>query len=296
MRIGTIVEAGSVDEAVAGVRQAADDGFDSAWFTQMFGLDAVGVCTVAGREVPGIDVGTAVVPVYGRHPVNLAMQAVTAHSATGGRFHLGIGLSHQMVVEGMFGLSYERPARYMREYLEALLTLLREGNVDRAGEVVTARAPLMVPPPDPTPPVLVAALGPKMLQLTGELADGTITWMTGPRTLAEHIVPTITRAAGNRTVRVVAALRTVVTDDPDGARDRTGESIAFYGSLPSYRAMLDREGAAEPKDVSIIGDEDHVAAELGRLADSGVTDFVAVPAGTPDELARTRALLPTLAA
>jgi alkanesulfonate monooxygenase SsuD/methylene tetrahydromethanopterin reductase-like flavin-dependent oxidoreductase (luciferase family) len=118
--------------------------------------------------------------------------------------------------------------------------------------------------------------------------------MTGPKTLADHIVPSITKAAGNRDVRVVAALRTCVTDDPDGARDRTGEAIAFYGHLPSYRAMLDREGAAEPKDVSIIGDEEHVASVVRGLADIGVTDFVAVPAGTPDELARTRKLLTSL--
>jgi alkanesulfonate monooxygenase SsuD/methylene tetrahydromethanopterin reductase-like flavin-dependent oxidoreductase (luciferase family) len=133
-----------------------------------------------------------------------------------------------------------------------------------------------------------------MLKVTGELADGTITWMTGPKTLADHIVPSITKAAGGREVRVVAALRTCVTDDPEGARDRTGEAIAFYGHLPSYRAMLDREGAAEPKDVSIIGDEEHVATVVRGLADIGVTDFVAVPAGTPEELARTRTLLTSL--
>jgi 5,10-methylenetetrahydromethanopterin reductase len=293
MRIGTIVEATDLDSAVAGVRQAADDGFASAWFTQMFSFDAIGVCTVAGREVPGIEVGTAVVPVYGRHPVNLAMQAATAQLAAGGRFVLGIGLSHQMVVEGMLGLSYDKPARYMREYLESLVPLLRDGNVDHSGEVVSAHAPLMLEVPTP-PPVLVAALGPAMLKVTGELADGTITWMTGPRTLADHIVPTLTRAAGDRPVRVVAALRTVVTDRPDEARERTGEAIAFYGSLPSYRAMLDREGAAEPKDVSIVGDEDHVASAIRGLADIGVTDFVAVPAGTPEELERTRKLLPQL--
>lgn len=293
MRIGTIVEATDLDSAVVGVRQAADDGFASAWFTQMFSFDAIGVCTVAGREVAGIELGTAVVPVYGRHPVNLAMQAATAQLAAGGRFSLGIGLSHQMVVEGMLGLSYDKPARYMREYLEALLPLLREGSVDRTGEVVSAHAPLMLEVPTPTP-VLVAALGPAMLKLTGELADGTITWMTGPRTLADHIVPTLTKAAGDRPVRVVAALRTVVTDDPDDARERTGQAVAFYGSLPSYRAMLDREGAAEPKDVSIVGDEDHVAAAIRGLAEIGVTDFVAVPAGTPEELQRTRELLPQL--
>ena len=293
MRIGTIVEAKDLDSAVAGVRQAADEGFASAWFTQMFSFDAITVCTVAGREVAGIELGTAVVPTFPRHPTALAMQAVTASLASGGRFALGIGLSHQMVIEGMLGLSYDKPARHMREYLGVLVPLLREGKVDHDGEVYKVHAPVdsMGAPP---PPVLVAALGPAMLKVTGELADGTITWMTGPKTLADHIVPSLTKAAGGRDVRVVAALRTCVTDDPDDARERTGQAVAFYGSLPSYRAMLDREGAAEPKDVSIVGDEEHVASVVRSLADIGVTDFVAVPAGTDEELARTRALLTNL--
>jgi F420-dependent oxidoreductase-like protein len=293
MRIGTVVEAKDLESAVAGVQRAADDGFASAWFTQMFSFDAVTVCTVAGREVPGIELGTAVVPTFPRHPVSLAMQAVTASLASGGRFSLGIGLSHQMVIEGMLGMSYDKPARHMREYLETLIPLLKDGKVDHDGEVYTVHAPVDAMGATP-PPVLVAALGPAMLKVTGELADGTITWMTGPKTLADHIVPSITKAAGNRDVRVVAALRTVVTDDPDGARERTGEAIAFYGHLPSYRAMLDREGAAEPKDVSIVGDEEHVASVVRGLADIGVTDFVAVPAGTDEELARTRKLLASL--
>lgn len=294
MRIGTIVEAKDLDSAVAGVRQAKELGLASAWFTQMFSFDAVTMCALVGREVDGIEVGTAVTPVYGRHPVNLAMQAVTASLATGGRFNLGIGLSHQMVVEGMLGLSYDKPARYMWEYLETLQPLLTTGNASHAGDVFNVNAPLDAMGATP-PPVLVAALGPKMLQVTGELAAGTITWMTGPRTLADHIVPTITKAASGGAPRVVAALRTVVTNDVEDARNRTGEAVAFYGMLPSYRAMLDREGAAEPKDVSIVGSEEEVASVIRGLADVGVTDFVAVPAGNDEELARTRTLLSELA-
>ena len=296
MKIGVIVEAKDIDSGVAGVRAAAEEGFASAWFTQMFSFDAIGMCTVAGREVPGIEVGTAVVPTFPRHPVSLAMQAVTASLASGGRFALGIGLSHQMVIEGMLGMSYDKPARHMREYLEVLIPLMRDGKVDHDGDVYKVHAPVDAMGASP-PPVYVAALGPAMLRLTGELADGTITWMTGPKTLADHVIPAITKAAsdaGRPSPRIIAALRTVVTDDPDEARERTGKAIAFYGNLPSYRAMLDREGAAEPKDVSIVGDEDHVASVLAGMADIGVTDFVAVPGGNPEELARTRKLLTSL--
>ena len=144
MRIGTIIEAKDLDSAVAGVEQAAADGFASAWFTQMFSFDALTVCAIAGREVPVIELGTAVVPTYYRHPVALAMQAVTASLASGGRFALGVGLSHQMVIEGMLGMSYDKPARHMREYLEVLLPLLREGKVDHDGEVYKVHAPVDV--------------------------------------------------------------------------------------------------------------------------------------------------------
>jgi len=180
----------------------------------------------------------------------------------------------------------------MREYLETLIPILRDGKVDHDGDVYKVHAPVDAMGATP-PQVLVAALGPAMLRITGELADGTITWMTGPKTLAEHIIPTITKAA-SKPPRVLAALRVVVTNDPDEARERTGQAIAFYGHLPAYRAMLDREGAAEPKDVTIVGDEDHVAGVMQHLGDIGVTDFVAVPGGTADELARTKKLLTTL--
>ena len=292
MKIGTIVEAKDLDSGIAGVRQAAEDGFASAWFTQMMSFDAITMCAFSGRDVPGIEVGTAVVPTFPRHPHSLAMHAVTASLATQGRFTLGVGLSHQMVIENMLGMSYDKPVRHMREYLTVLNALLRDGKADHDGDVYKVHAVVDTMGASP-PHVLVAALGPAMLRLTGELADGTITWMTGPKTLADHIIPTIT-AAASKPPRVVAALRTVVTDDPDDARERTGQAIAFYGHLPSYRAMLDREGAAEPKDVSIIGNEDHVAGVVAHLADIGVTDFVVVPGGTPDEVARTKKLLCSL--
>jgi F420-dependent oxidoreductase-like protein len=292
MRIGTIVEAKDLESGVAGVRQAKEDGFASAWFTQMMSFDAVTMCAIAGREVPGIEVGTAVVPTFPRHPHALAMQAVTASLATQGRFTLGVGLSHQMVIESMFGMSYDKPVRHMREYLEVLIALMREGKADHDGEAYKVHAPVDAMGATP-PQVLVAALGPAMLKLTGELADGTITWMTGPKTLESHIIPTITKAA-SKPPRILAALRTVVTNDPDDARERTGQAIAFYGHLPSYRAMLDREGAAEPKDVTIVGDEDHVAGVVQHLAAIGVTDFVTVPGGNPEELARTKKLVTSL--
>lgn len=294
MRIGLFGGEGSLQAAVDGARSAEADGFDSFWLPQIFGADAMSMLTVVGREVPRIELGTAVVPTFPRHPIVMAAQALTVSAASGGRFTLGIGLSHQMVIEQMFGYAFEQPARHMREYLEALGPLLAGQPVSVSGETVTARATLDVPDASPVP-VLVAALGPRMLDLAARLAAGTVTWMTGPRTLAEHTVPTITAAAdaaGMPAPRVVAALPVAVTDDPEAARERAAAIFQVYGMLPSYRAMLDREGASGPADVALVGTAAEVRAGLDAMRDAGVTDFVAVEFHTGDPVrSATRALL-----
>ncbi len=300
MRIGASIDVGKPLDAVADQIQGyADAGLASAWAVQIFGWDALTLLATAGAGVSGIELGTGVVPVHSRHPQALAQQALTVQAAVGGRLVLGIGLSHQVVVEGLWGFSYDRPARYLREYLSALLPMLRGEVVHSGGEVVTAHtyAPLEVPGATP-PPVLVAALGPTMLRLAGRVADGTVTWMTGLRTVAGHVVPTITEAAaaaGRPVPRVAVSLPVGVTADPGAAAARIDEAYALYPSLPSYRAMLDREGAERPSDIALVGSEEAVAASVRRLADAGATDLVAAPTGTADERARTLALLGELA-
>lgn len=280
------------------LQAAADDGFASAWLANIFGLDALTALAVAGSQVPGIEVGTAVVPTYPRHPAALAQQALTTQAAVGGRLTLGIGLSHQIVIEGMFGYSFERPARHMREYLAALLPLLREGRVSFSGETLRAEVGLTTPR-DHEVPVLLAALAPQMLRLAGRVADGTVLWMTGPATIESHIVPAITAGAadgGRPAPRVVCVMPVCVTGDTDAARERATHVFSIYGQLPSYRAMLDREGAAGPADVAIVGDEAVVGAQIGALGGIGVTEFVAAEFGQGDDAVRTRALLRDLAA
>ncbi len=296
MRIG-INATGAVrtlDELVAAAADAEAAGFDSFWIAQIFGLDALTALAVAGRTVGRIELGTAVVPTYPRHPMMLAGQALTTQLAVGDRLALGIGLSHQIVVESMWGYSYAKPLRHMREYLEALLPLLRGESAAVTGEDITSLGALDIPGAA-APPVIIAALGPKMLELAGSTGCGTITWCTGERTLLDHVVPSITRAAeaaGQPAPRVVAGLPICVTDDPDAARALIAEQLAMYGELPSYRAMLDREGAAGPADVAIVGTEAEVAAALARLDDGGVTEFSAVIAApTPQDRQRTWDLL-----
>lgn len=278
MRIGIGGEGGTIDVAVDSVRRAKDAGFTSAWFSNIFGLDGMTACAIAGRDVADITLGTFVVPTYSRHPLYMAQQAMTTQAATGGRFVLGIGLSHQIVIEGMLGLSFEKPARHMREYLEVLMPILQDGSVQHAGEVYQVNNTFgPVERMGTTPPkVIVAALGPVMLKLAGRLADGTATWMTGPETIAGHIAPTINAAAeeaGRPAPMVVAGVPVAVTDDPDKARADAEQVFAIYGTLPSYRAMLDREGAAGPGDIALVGDEDTVRAGIARYAAAGVTDL-----------------------
>jgi 5,10-methylenetetrahydromethanopterin reductase len=278
------------------LRRAADDGFTSAWMSQIFGLDALTAFAVAGSQVPAIELGTAVVPIYPRHPAALAQQALTVAAAVDGRLTLGIGVSHKIVIEDKYGYSFERPARYMREYLSILLPLLDGQPVSLAGELLSADITLSVPHKDRVP-VLLAALAPQMLRLAGERTDGTVLWMTGPATIASHIAPTINAAAqaARRTApRVVCILPVCVTDEPDAARARASEVFAIYGQLPSYRAMLDLEGAAGPADLAIVGDEDTVARQIAALAQAGVTDFVAGEFARGDEAVRTRTLLASL--
>jgi len=302
MRIGTSVAEPSGPEALTKVteqlRAAVADGFDSAWMSNIFGLEALISLAVAGSSVPGIELGTAVIPTYPRHPAVLAQQALTADLALGGRLALGIGLSHQIVIQDMYGYGFERPARHMREYLAVLQPLLAGENVAFEGETVQARIGLSVPRSGRKVPLLLAALAPQMLRLAGSVADGTVLWMTGPATVRDYIVPSITQAAadaGRPSPRVVCILPVCVTDDPAQARASADKAFAIYGQLPSYRAMLDKEGAAGPGDVAVVGTEDSVAEQIDALAEAGVTDFVAGEYARDDDGPRTRAFLRRLA-
>ncbi len=295
MRIGVMHGADgggqTFEEVLAFGERVEAAGLDSLWMANIFSVDAITTLALIGQRTHRIGLGTAVVPTYPRHPTAIAQQALTAAAASGNRFTLGIGLSHQIVIEGMLGMSYDKPARHMREYLEILMPLLHGETVNYEGEQYTARQ-MSITVPDAAPvPVVVAALGPAMLKLAGELADGTNTWMVGPKTLENHIVPRLTRAAaaaGRPDPRVVAGFPVVLTSDPDAARARIAKQLVMYGQLPSYRAMLDKEGVSGPADIALAGDENYLRGEIGRLAGIGVTDLnVAISAADADEAQRT---------
>lgn len=300
MRYGVVIVPGTgdLDAQIRTIRQAEEAGFASAWLANIFGLDALTVLALAGKETSRIELGTAVVPTYPRHPTSLAQQALTVQVAAGGRLALGIGLSHQVVIEGMFGLDYSKPIPHTREYLTILNGLLAGERTVHKGELYQVAAQYTVPGAT-KPPVLVAALGPAMLRLCGRLADGTVTWMGGLAYLRDVAVPTITEAAekaGRPKPRIVASLPILVTTDPAAARETADTSFQVYGQLPSYRATLDRGGAKGPGDVAVVGSEDEIRAHLDQFAAAGVTDFAgsiySAPGGNPQ---RTYELLSDMA-
>ncbi len=295
MRIGVFVDemGPSLETVIDQSQAAAEAGFAGVWLGQRTGRDALTTLALAGRQTPGIELGTAVVPTYPRHPLALAAQALTVQEAVGGRLTLGLGVSHQYIIEGQYGYSFDRPARHLREYLSALVPLLRGESVTYQGETLKAVGAVDVAAATP-PSVLVGALGPAMLRVAGELADGTITTWATPSALAEHIVPTITKAAGRRTPRVIASTVVCVTSHEDDRRAWVTENFGMVGQLPIYRAMLDRGHATGPQDTVVIGDEAVVERQIRQLFDAGATELVVVLLGSEEEQARTTALLTDL--
>jgi 5,10-methylenetetrahydromethanopterin reductase len=276
MMIGADGPGATLDDVIGIAREAEDKGLDNVWMANIFSFDAISALALIGRVTSRIGLGTAVTPTYPRHPTAIAQQALTTAAASGKRFTLGIGLSHKIVIERMLGMSYDRPARHMREYLSVLMPLARGEKVSFSGQHYRVNGITLDIPGAAPMPVVVAALGPAMLKVAGELADGTNTWMVGPRTMESHIIATLTAAAsaaGRGEPRVVGGYPIALTTNVDQARRKIAEQFTIYGQLPSYRAMLDREGAEGPADVAIVGDENALRSELKRLEDIGVTDF-----------------------
>ena len=283
MELGIFGSSRNVDDLKKQVQEANNLGYSTFWSPQIFNLDALTALAVVAESVEGIRLGTSVIPTYPRHPMMLAQQALTVNQVSNGRLDLGIGLSHKPVVEGMWGISFDAPVGHMSDYLQILMALLHDGTISYGGKHLTSRGGIDVPAD--APPVLVAALGPQMLKLVGRVADGTVTWMTGPETIRNHISPIINAAAeeaGRPVPQVIAAVPVCITSDLDIAEEYAKRDFGFYGDLPSYRAMLEREGLANSWDIALSGSFEEVAEGLQKYSDSGGTQVVAAVYG-PDE-------------
>ncbi len=278
----------------ADLTSAESDGFGSYWLAQTGGVDSLTVLTAHGDTGSAMEVGTAVIPTWPTHPQVLAGQALTAHAAVGERLILGIGLAHEPSVTGYWKLTWERPVRQMMDYLDILLPLMAGEQINHDGHFWSYQGAI----PrfgESTPKVMIAALGEQMLRLAGSRTDGTILWCVGPKTIEQHIAPKLNDAAdkaGRDKPSIVCSLPVWVTNDAQPARDFIAQILAIYAELPSYRAMLDIEGLHGLGDLSLVGSAEEVADGIGRIAESGATDFTAVPmGGTPDEIAATRQAL-----
>ncbi|WP_017240837.1 TIGR03564 family F420-dependent LLM class oxidoreductase [Streptomyces sp. SS] len=300
--LGSTTVQRTIDDTVRLAREARDAGLRSGWFGQTFGYDSPSLAAIVGREVPGLQVGTSAIPVFGRHPLLVSSQAQTAQAATGGRYHLGLALGTRHLTETGFGIPYERPVGLLREFLTALRPLLETGSADFHGELLTATTPYpaSVPGARPPVPVLVAAMGPQALRVSGELADGILPFLAGPRALAEHIVPAVTAAAtaaGRPAPRIVALVPGVVTADAEAVREKAHEALALYEGIPSYRRAIELSGAPRAAGLAVIGDEETVAEEVRRYREAGATEvvFTATELNGEEDRRRTWKLLGELA-
>jgi F420-dependent oxidoreductase-like protein len=304
MRIGLTGGAGSVEAMITQAERAESDGFSALWYPGAVAGDPLAAMVVAGRATGSIELGTAVVQTYPVHPLAQANRVAAAVAAMGRPgFTLGIGPSHQPVIENVLGLSYDTPGRHTEEYLTILTTLLRGDQVDHRGAEFQVSSGGRGQAAQHPVPVLVAALGPRLLRVAGELVDGTILWMANARAVESHVAPRITSAAdaaGRSAPRIVAGLPVAVHDDEDEARATAAEAFEIYGMLPNYQRILAHGGVSGPAEAAIVGDESAVAAQIGSLFDAGATDLWAAIFPVGDDRSgsrqRTRALLRELAA
>jgi F420-dependent oxidoreductase-like protein len=304
MRIGLPGTGRTPDQIVEQAERAEDDGFTTLWYASAVAGDPLVAMALAGRATSTIELGTAVLQTYACHPVLTATRAAAVASVVGsaGRFTLGVGPSHQPVVEGMLGLSYATPGRHTDEYVQVLAALLRGEQVGFAGDElrVNAAPPALAGGIDI--PILVGALGPRLLRVAGQHAAGTVLWMANATAIEQHVAPRIRKAAadaGRPRPRIVAGLPVAVHDDVAEARSTAARTFANYGMLPNYQRILAHGGIAGPADAAVVGDEASVTAQIEGLFAAGATDVWAAPFPVGEDRsasrARTRALLAELA-
>ncbi|TML39262.1 MAG: TIGR03564 family F420-dependent LLM class oxidoreductase [Actinobacteria bacterium] len=304
MRIGLSGGAATVERMIEQAKRAEAEGFASLWYASAVAGDPLVAMTLAGQATDGIELGTAVLQTYTCHPLLQANRAASVAAAMGRPgFTLGVGPSHRPVIEDAYGLSYDHPGRHTEEYVRILAAALGGEAVEFDGEDFRVRAGQRVAKPEVPVPVLVSALGPRLLRVAGEVADGTILWMGNARSIEVHVAPRLRKAAagaGRPEPRIVAGLPVAVHDDVAEARQAAAEQFAGYGVLPNYRRLLDIGGAQGPADAAIVGDEAAVRAQIQGLFDAGATDVWAAIFGVGSDpqgsRARTRSLLQGLAA
>lgn len=275
-----------VDDVIDQAREAHASGVGQIWLAQQFDHDAITLAALIGAAVPGLGVGTSIVPINPRHPLTVASQAQTAQAASHGNFSLGLGLGAHEPERLAFGTSWPNTIGRLREHLTVLRAIFDDGAVSFHGDELSANPawPVTVAGGAPVP-VYVAAMGPKALQVTGELADGTLPFLAGPRTIAEFIEPTIAKAAvevGRPSPKIIAAVPVLVSDDIDTAREVAAAKLGFYETIPSYQKVIAREGVDRVTELAAVGSAKEVVDRLRSYLEAGATDVVLSPLRTDD--------------
>jgi F420-dependent oxidoreductase-like protein len=300
--VGTFISVGrKLDSALARVRRAEELGYEAVYTTHLAGLDSLTLLAAYANASERVAIGTGVMPIYSRSPAATAQQAVTVDAISGGRLHLGLGVSHKITVENWFGSEIGKPVREMREYVAVLRAIFAGEEPPQDNERFRTQFRLMGPEPRADLPIYLGGLSPGMLRLAGEVGDGVVLWLCNPDYIRDVVVPEVTtgreRAGkGIDGFDIVAAVPSAVTDDPETARARLRSELVTYFSLPFYRKMLERSGfgedierfdakmaegdsqaaVAEISDrflgvLGAIGTEEEARASVQRYRDAGAT-------------------------
>lgn len=275
----------TVSTAVANAERARAAGLHRYWAPQIMNASTMLTLGSVAAAVPDIGLGTSVMAMQTMLPQTMAQQARTLNQISGGRFTLGIGVNHEPVVTNRWGLPWDKPYSRFVEYLDAMTPLLEGNPVDVSGTFFSHTTEIAVP--GDAPELMLAALGPKMLNLAAERSGGTITWMTGPKTIEAHIRPNLDSGGGGKVVAGVSVITTNGDEETEAARSWANKALAIYPQLPSYRAVMDREGATEAADLVLIGSADEVLAGVEQYRSAGTDEVALNLIGSPEQNERS---------
>ncbi len=289
-RIGVAAMGGDSRAVVARIQELESLGIAAAWLTSGgAGPDALTTFAAAAATTERILLGTSIIPTYPRHPIVAVQQTQVIAQLAPGRFRLGLGPSHKVSIEPMFGIEHHAPLTNLREYIQVVKTLLGEGRVDFDGKQYHGHAALPGAAA-PDVPVMASALRRRSFRLCGEVADGAISWVCPGQYLRDVGLPAMQEGAARADRPVpplIAHVPVCVHDNPDEVRDAARQQLSNYPRSPFYQEMFAASGHPEARDgvwsdgmledVVFSGSEEDVAGRLRELFDWGATEILAHP-------------------
>jgi F420-dependent oxidoreductase-like protein len=285
-RIGLVVD-GTNAAATKTIAAAEAAGVQQIWMVQPpWSPDVLTTLAAAATQTSTVSLGTSIVPTYPRHPLVLAQQALSLYDIAPGRLRLGIGPSHQAIIEGIYGLSQTTPLAHLREYVNVLRAALWEGKVDHHGQFFNVVVTL---PRTTQTPVLISTLGKKAFELAGEIADGALSWVCPVPYLLNTGIPTLRRAAAangrSAPPPLVAYVSVALSEDRHSVMAAGHRVLDMYAKLPFYAKMFADAGfpltdSQTPVPDSLVdslivsGNEATVTERLTELLAAGLDELM----------------------